>query len=261
MVSKPVANIGILGSCVTRDVFALASMQDVNIALYASRTNFVSMYSKSFVEHVDYEFKNDPSIPFSGFRQRIAEWELNKTNLQNILEESPNLDALIVDVIDDRINTAVFPDGRLLVQSVEMEKSIDVQGPYKHVCLILDDHWQTIWQEHAIGFFSSVKECNPKIKIVYHQAPFCFHTIQGNKIPLLPIIQHYGRDEFLKRWQKSEKRLIDTIVRIFPDAAVIKIDDKYHVSDETHRWGPAVIHYVEEYYLDFAEKLISVLRS
>ena len=253
--------IGILGSCTTRDAFEFATPLACEISCYLARTNFRCLSSAPWIEGKEFIFQSDPGVPFSEFRRRLAEGELLKTHRQRLLGMVATLDVLILDLIDDRFDSAVLPDGRCVVLSPELLQNATLLKPYEKVCFLTDPRWQAAWVGQGCAYLQALRRVNPDLLICVHRAPLCFRTNQGKKIKPQYFMRRFRPARFLEKWAEAEQTFIEQLQRSVAGIHLLEVDPSLHLANADHRWGIAPFHYVDGYYHEFIERFLSAARS
>lgn len=105
----------ILGSCVSRDAFALEeSKEQYSVVNYIARTSFASSFHSQKTINVD--TSTIPSI----FQKRMVENDLFKLT-ENAIKNT-EFDILLVDLIDERFRLFISEDGEIFTISSELKK-------------------------------------------------------------------------------------------------------------------------------------------
>ncbi|MFD6177811.1 DUF6270 domain-containing protein, partial [Isoptericola sp. NPDC060282] len=103
----------VVGSCVTRDVFATFGADDgVDLAGYFARTSLAS----AFAERSNARY--DPARESSPFRRRMVEADLTKVLSTGLTDVA--WDLLVVDLIDERFDLIVDGSGGVATRSNEL---------------------------------------------------------------------------------------------------------------------------------------------
>ncbi|MFC9441872.1 MULTISPECIES: DUF6270 domain-containing protein [unclassified Brevibacterium] len=106
-------NIAIFGSCVSRDTAEFVNESNVNV--YVARQSVVSLdaphgTADSIVQGLNSEFQ-----------RRMVEGDLNGDGLERLLGCATGIDALLIDLVDERRGFWMWPDGSSMTNSIEVE--------------------------------------------------------------------------------------------------------------------------------------------
>lgn len=105
--------VAIFGSCVSRD--SMEFMSDVEVVAYVARHSVTSLDSPHGTDEIDL---NDLS---SEFQKRMVTCDLTGAGLKRIVDTSKDLDAVLLDLVDERRGFWRFPDGTTMTNSIEVE--------------------------------------------------------------------------------------------------------------------------------------------
>ena len=108
-------NIAIFGSCVSRDTCEF--MPEANVVVYVARQSVKSLQRPHGTGDVDL------SELTSAFQERMVTGDLEGNGVRRIIEQSGDLDVILVDLIDERRGYWQFPDGSSMTNSIEVELS------------------------------------------------------------------------------------------------------------------------------------------
>lgn len=163
----------ILGSCVSRDAFALEeSMDKYSISTYIARTSFASSFHDKPTKNIDLS-----SIP-SSFQRRMVENDILKQTKDRIKEMK--FDILLVDLIDERFRLFLSDDNELFTISAELKKFCSFRRP--GVMLNPGDdeffeRWKLGWQ----SFLDLVKSQNLLDKVVVSKIFWATKSFNGQE--------------------------------------------------------------------------------
>lgn len=105
--------IAIFGSCVSRDTAEFIPSADV--VTYVARHSVVSLEPPHNADEIDLSELN------SAFQKRMVTGDLNGVGLERIVENSEDLDVVLLDLVDERRGFWSFSDGTTMTNSIEVE--------------------------------------------------------------------------------------------------------------------------------------------
>lgn len=230
-----ILNIGILGSCVTRDAFELKINFDYKLVNYTARTSLASLVAKpledfSFVKHIN-----------SNFQKKCVTADLNKSYWHTL--EEFNLDYLIIDFIDNRFELIYFNDGSAANNSSEYSSVAKFNRlvPKKNIHCN-DKYYLKEW----IKGYRKLKKISDKkfIKLIFN----CPYYITTND------------NEFDKKFDiNGQNHHLKLLYRILKDEQKITYKLGELGLDKNHKWGQAPFHYSKKSYAIFIKKLENIV--
>lgn len=105
--------IAIFGSCVSRD--SMEFMPEAEVVVYVARHSVTSLNFPHGTDGIDLR---DLS---SAFQERMVIGDLSGVGLERIVKGSKDLDAILLDLVDERRGFWLFPDGSTMTNSIEVE--------------------------------------------------------------------------------------------------------------------------------------------
>lgn len=105
--------VAIFGSCVSRD--SAEFMPEAEVVVYVARHSVTSLESPHGADGIDL---NELS---SAFQTRMVRSDLNGSGFERIVTEANDLDAVLLDLVDERRGFWQFSDGTTMTNSIEVE--------------------------------------------------------------------------------------------------------------------------------------------
>ena len=238
--TKPIKDIVIYGSCVTRDPLEELNLRE-RLRYYHCRSNLAGLSENR-------AYKDDASLEFlNPFNRRCVEADLKKTF------DTAFSDCLVVfDFIDDRFPMALAQEDNAVVT---FNPLVNKHRPeiYKGMKLVrhFDRRNRQMVKDNIQSFAERFAEIFRKNRTVLHEATFSmfFSGPHPAKAFQIELIDYY---EFLFDELKSRinfDHVINLKELLNSDAA----------TPSGHKWGHAPFHYSDEYNLAFARRLTEIM--
>lgn len=246
----PAAKIAVIGSCVTREVYAGVSYPGL---LYLTRTSLPSLVAPRVAGFTR------PQAPLPGlepWQSIVLSVDLLKSGLPQLLSYRP--DVVLLDFVDERL--ALVEIGAAIVSSSEeLRRSGLLDRPAFAAARRIprrSAERRELWSA-AVRRLARIFAHNlPDTRIVLHRVRCAtrMRTADGTVRPYGPfalrragifddLLEDYGR-EFLAA---------------FPKADVVNAPEAHRISDALHRWGHNSVHYVPSYYPALERELRAAL--
>lgn len=230
------ANIFILGSCVTRDIFRLHG-QGIKIVDYYARTSYPSLVSNPY--HIDF---NEIALD-SQFQKRNVQRDFEKSFWKDI--GKTQIDILMLDLIDERFNLLKKGD-TFITKSAELVNSgflalhkdefVEIpRNRYK-----LED-----WAECCHKFVERIKCLVDPERIVITKTEWALKLINDNECLVdydQPLLNSY------KQYNGIINKYYDILIGDLPEATIL--ESPYTISSKKHIWGLSPVHYIDDWYTD-----------
>lgn len=228
--------ISIFGSCVTRDVYRVAGITNVNFN-YHARTSVISQMSRPVLEFID-------KINLeSGFQKRMVMNDVQKGFNDTILDS----EILIIDFVDERFDLVRYGDSYLL-RSVEFLNS-GLEASYRFEKIPrFQEPTHKLWESSLEIFVSRLVSIIPVDRIVLHEAYWADSFLNQDG-----VIERFDNPEQIKKNNAMLKRYYERFKSFCPG---LKIVSSKPIGDVRHTWGKSPVHYTDAYYLDIYQQLI-----
>lgn len=249
--------VAILGSCISRDNFN--SLFNANYKsyfeciLFQHQTSMISLMSEK-IEYLN-EFEEETKLkPFDKWYFRT---NYTKEFLEKIINIQPRY--LIIDffadvyygVLEIEKNKYITNNVNKL-NSTEFYKNIKVKN-VRTISENFDDYFEE-WKLATSRFFDFINEKCKNTKVILVKTHFnnIYVNKQGEKIV-------FNNSDIAKQKIQNFNFYWDTFNSYVEDKYEVEVIDlinkeKYTLKED-HPWGMFYVHYVDEYYVDFLEKL------
>lgn len=236
-ISRP--RIAVLGSCVTRDAFGIPEAEEFELTTYLARSAL-----GSFMGRPTTAISPNYSLITSNFQRRMVMADIEKRGRKHLRSES--FDVLVLDLIDERLPLARFPDGGIATVSSEFRLlGISLQE-YTKIHSHTEESWR-IWRAGWTTLVNLLDQIGARERTVVHRAHWVGRSADG-----APTVKDPSTVAGANHWLDAayEHMAADLGAHQFIDVA-----PEYQLGDPAHKWGLAPFHYVPEYYRDFLERL------
>lgn len=232
----------IFGSCVSRDILNYQN-DEMELVGYFARSSFASAFSSLPIEDI---YTKSLS---SDFQRRIVSTDLNKSLEENI--RSASFDLLLIDFIDERFNLFMFEHGGICTISNELRST--GFAPEREAGQVIpsgDDEFFELWESGWTRFLSVVDSIGCRGKVRVNRALWATTTSSGKGFPTYSANYILSANKFLERLYARAKNDLMGWQFIEPSAS-------HFVAAEEHRWGLSPFHYIDAYYADALERILT----
>jgi hypothetical protein len=230
--------IGILGSCVTRDMFKFCKIENL-LTDYRARSSICGYGTPGLNEKLD--FLDD----LSGFRKTTVLKDLTKKELP-----FTQMDLLLIDLIDERFEiysktNTIFTRSTYLAEVSGVAKLKGTKAFERGS----EEHFAAFEQ----GCRKLLEDCKSHgVKPILHQARWAIVKSEENGQSTISNDKKYI--ERIHRENEILQRLEDIFKKIEPKISTISSQDMC-VANPKHKWGLQPFHYIGEYYSNIYEQL------
>lgn len=235
----------ILGSCVSRDPFAMVE-NDYKLHRYFARTSLISLYSEPINIALE-----DIKLP-SAFQQRMIHFDLTN-NFRKYITYTKS-DYIILDFIDERMDLLKHKNSYITVSSEFKNSNLKVL--YKGETVAKTEDNLSLWEEHAKKFIDEVKKYKKPSQIILHKAFWKeqYYTTSNELVSfdVEKIAQARKYNRILEHYYSFIEKEFEGIKIIEP---------KGYYADENHKWGLSQFHYESAYYKEFMKQFNAIQRK
>lgn len=234
--------IGILGSCVSRDMAHLHP--ECTVVTYVARQSLISAVSPP---------TEAPDLALSSaFQRRMVAGDLASTGLDALEANTPDLDALVIDLIDERLGVVPLTGGAFATDSQELKESgakdlLHTAAP--DLELGTAEHFRR-WTEAVREVLSRLDRIDLLERTVVLSVPFASRTRDGRAVP--PFMGRSAAD-----WDAAYEPYYAELREL--GLRVLRLPDTLALGDAEHRWGLSPYHFVPEAYAWMMNRVRSVL--
>jgi len=236
-------NLGILGSCVTRDMFNFLKIEHL-LRDYRARMSITGYGFPSLDANFDF------LETLSGFRKSTVLKDLSKEPLP-----LKKMDVLVIDLIDERFEIYTKND-ILFTRSTYLAEVSGVS--HLNATLAFKRGTEEHFAAFELGMSKLLKDCKlHRVEPILHSARWAgVKQISSENIAISedPV--------YLERIQRENmilSQLENIIKKLNPKMEIISSPDLC-VADPNHKWGVQPFHYIESYYSDIFAQLVRCLK-
>ena len=246
--------MGVLGSCVTRDIWTALKRPTASLAYFA-RTSVATLTSPP-VPMVEDELM----LLSSPWQRRAVLWDASREALRWIERKRPEV--LFLDFIDDRFDLIDTGEG-LLLDSAELHNTKIVPTRFEGARRIdrLSDECEQIWRDGFDSCLARIRAVSPDTRIVLHRAWFQETIAYPDRTERWPqrIWVGPGRQAPLAELNRVMRSYYEHVQKRLPGVDVLEPGPEHQASAHQHRWNKHPVHYVDSYYAACWEQIESML--
>jgi Family of unknown function (DUF6270) len=235
----------IFGSCVSRDILNY-QQDDAQLVLvdYYARCSLASLGSRPI---------NMPStvqIIDSKFQKRMVERDIRKDFLNDLA--GFQFDVLLLDLIDERFNLYLEPQGKVCTLSSELLSS-GFPGDSDGGSMIStgsEEFWR-LWEAGWLVLVNKLRVLRVLDRLLINQVFWGTRTENGGNFePHYPVRYIDTANQFLDRMYRR-------ISGDIPYEQFLRFDYRLMTGSITHTWGISPFHYVDGYYHSAIQQLVA----
>jgi hypothetical protein len=249
--------LGVIGSCITRDVWQICGLALPARFAFVARTSLASMFAPPFPGGMLVN-----AVGLGDWQVRMLGFELQKTGWNEIAGAA--LDAIIVDFIDERFDLVEL-DGGVINLSGEVEKSGILDLPACARARTIPRLSQEARLHWSRGLDRLAQELEKpswsSTRIVLHSSRWGTQYRDGEGLvhPYPKSIQILsGNRAFIADHNLLLRDYHAAFLAKIPRAEVIEVDRSLLVADKAHPWGLSPFHFIREYYHEFAGQAAAI---
>jgi Family of unknown function (DUF6270) len=235
----------IFGSCVSRDILNYQQDNSELILIdYYARCSLASLGARpiempSMVQNID-----------SKFQRRMVERDIRKDFLNDLA--GLQFDVLLVDLIDERFNLYVGPQGRACTLSSELLSSGfpgDSDGGSR-ISTGSEEFWR-LWEAGWLVLVNKLRVLRVLDRLLVNQVFWGTQTENGGNFE-----PHYpGR--YIDTANQFLDRMYRRISGDIPYEQFLRFDHRLMTGSIAHPWGISPFHYVDGYYHSAIQQLVT----
>ena len=235
----------IFGSCVSRDILNhLHDKTQLALVDYYARCSLASLGARpigmpSAVQNIR-----------SQFQKRMVERDIRKDFLNDLA--GLQFDVLLLDLIDERLNLYVEPEGRACTLSSELVSSgfrADSNDGAKYFSGS-EEFWR-LWEAGWSSLVNKLRGLGALDRLLINQVFWSSRTENGSNFEPHYLSRHIdSANQFLDR-------MYQRISADIPSEQFLRFDHELMTGSLTHTWGISPFHYVDAYYHSAIQQLLA----
>lgn len=282
--------IAIFGSCVSRDTTEF--MPEAEVVVYVARHSVTSLISPHGTEGIDISCLSSP------FQNKMVTSDLLGVGLDRIVQNADELDAVLIDLVDERRGFWRYPDGSTITNSIEIESCGVARDARRSGARLVEfgtnEHFDQ-WKSGFAALIEGLKDAGLWKRSIFLDIEWA-GALDGAQHPQNDGFQKVGRQwrrlqrgtrqaaRTLSRgaglsnaWQ-SLRKVNPTVAEEFADRALsansayIRYREKARSLtaasvarassevriDNNHRWGPEPFHYRKQDYESIVTEILKL---
>lgn len=286
-------NIGIFGSCVSRDTCEY--IPQASVVTYVARHSVTSLETPHGTAEVDI---SDLS---SAFQKRMVASDLNGTGITRIVKYANELDVILIDLVDERRGFWLHPDGTTMTNSLEVESCGAARDARRAGARLIefgtDEHFQK-WKAGFEKLITGLKDAGLWERSVLLDIEWA-GALDGAQHPKKDQIAKLGRqwrrlqrgareacrelargrglggvwsalgkvkpteaEEYADRAESANLNYIRyrKEARSLTTVSVVRASSDLRI-DRGHKWGPQPFHYRDKDYQSIANSIVEVIED
>ncbi|WP_339014817.1 DUF6270 domain-containing protein [Aeromonas popoffii] len=238
----------IIGSCVTRDAFEFDnSILDIS-GSYFPRISIISMMSAPIpIDHTILSSENQ-------WLKWVILNDYNKTSISQIKNKNP--DYILIDLIEERHDIIKVGDSYLTLSDDFIKiNPFAKKEEYSHVVGRESDDVVKLFYEKSASFCERINSDFPNTTVIIHDAKYSDYYMDKGKIKRFDEIRCHKNKVMNSRLDCYVSFLMNRISNV----KKISIDKEISLASSGHKWGLSPFHYIDEYYLEFINKVRKII--
>ena len=223
---EKIMKISILGSCVSRDVFNDAPLEDFTIEVYLARASLGSIFSEAPMRDLYSARITSP------FQRRMVKADLAKDVAPQLLATQP--DVILLDLIDERFHLMEACPGARFTLSVELRKVLGADAKRFRTISSGSAEFMRHWIDGWERLMSALDGRGLRQRLLVNKVFWQLQTEGGNKFDEDLCGQ---ANEMLGRMYEHQAQ--DLLPNQF-----LEYGDRLSCPD-SHQWGPAPFHFCD----------------
>ena len=186
----------------------------------------------------------------SKFQRRMVERDIRKDFLNDLA--GLQFDVLLLDLVDERLNLYVEPQGRACTLSSELVSSgfrADSNGGAKYLSGS-EEFWR-LWEAGWVTLVSKLSDVGVLDRLLINQVFWGSRTENGSNFE-----PHYS-SRHIDSANQFLDRLYQRISVDIPSEQFLRFDHGLMTGSITHTWGISPFHYVDAYYHSAIQQLLA----
>lgn len=235
----------VYGSCVSRDTFEFVDPHHFALHSYHARHSLISAVNPLPMLPI-----NDRSLT-SRFQRRMLENDIASALIPAIANQSDEIDAVLWDIVDERLGVYELPDGGYVTHTQELIDSGIQLPPGTTLIPFGTERHLDLWSDALVLFADLLDRKDLLSRTALLATPWATVTARSSAVPGSHGIPAERANELSQSYYDVARSVAGLhIITPRPDL-VVAADD--------HRWGIAPFHYTDEYYETVADQVRETL--
>lgn len=252
--------IGVLGACVTRDVFNSQFVPNYKdffeIKISAQRVSMISLMQNPLTVDTN-DLKILPITPANITFSNFISYDLNKQLLNDLIVKK--IDYLIIDTYFEVTLGVMYFQDNIITHDGNLRETKFYQKISDKFIFTIEEYpeeYFRVWVKYCHLFFNFLELNCPNIKVILNKA-----RVIDN------IVKDDGTTEINSEFTKKAKIInpfldkLDSYIEHNFDVEVINFDFKNMSLDENHLWGLAPVHYSNNYYSSVFNRILEIVNN
>lgn len=252
--------IGILGSCVTRDIFrSVFNNYEEYFEIISSleRVSLISLMDIGYyIEFNEKDIQIYPLNDSNKFRSERLRHDLSKNYIRSIGE---NIDYLIIDEFFEayfgviKINDTYITNNFWDYPDTKFYETINEKNKLTLYHNFLE--YYILWRNSCDAFFDYFHENFPNVKIILNKVKLSSKVLKDDG--------SYYIDEIFQRELENYNPLIRVLENYLEKNHDVLVVDctKDVMVNENHIWGKGFVNYCDEFYINAFEKILEIINE
>ena len=235
--------IFVYGGCVSRDAFSQMG-PTVSLVGYVARQSLISSFNPAA--------RLKAGILPSGFQNRMVAGDIKSDLREKLVNAAHETDALIIDILVERLGVTRLRGGSFVTMSSELKKSMAleaVKGQTRGIRFATDEHFR-LWSEAASNLGLLLDEIGLRDKTLVLETPWAELTSSGMSVKANASMTSSAANASYTRYYRF---LSDEC-----GLATYRLPDEHVVSAEDHKWGVAPYHYIPPAYEGIVKRIYEI---
>lgn len=187
----------------------------------------------------------------SAFQRSMLEGDIEATAFPRLRQELPTHDALILDIVDERLGVYELAPGKYLTRSMELisSKLIGKQSVAPRLIEFGSDEHYGLWTRSVDMLVDVVKQS--EIPVFAVLPPWSKKSIQGEDLTWHSV----SVDLMNNKYARYNEYLVQC------DFTVVTVPDEEALGDAEHKWGLAPFHYTDSVYESLRDQILAGVTS
>ena len=251
--------IALMGSCLVKDPFTTFFNKDYkefyDVKILDQKHSIISLLQKK-VPIDETLLDIYPKNPANNFQSRCLKEDFNKSFIDRMIKEQ--VDYLIMDIFFGIGHGILYFDGNIITNDGNMQKTQFYENLSDFKVLSLIDNpneYFKIWKKYCDEFFNFLEIHCPNTKVILAQSWVETKVLKDDGTIYVDDIFIQRSNTHNPLYEKLENYILENF-----DVYFLDIDKDNLICNENHVWGKFYVHYTDDYYVRFYEKVGEIIK-